>query len=269
MYNYIDLQPTDPKGPDANSDQWVTVSETKLTNSDKEILQSDAWLNDKHITAAQCLLKSQYPTVLGLQNPMLQCTRTFAVHHDREFVQCLNMSHNHWITISTVGCVPGLVNVYDSLHLRLPTSLKCTIADLLHTNEGSILVQYMHMQDQGGGSDCGLFAIATATTICNGQDPAALQFDQSHMRQHLLNAFETNILMPFPSRKVAKRKPLIVFRERIHVYCVCRHPDDGRKMVQCTKCKSWYHCDCMKLAPNVLKNIENTKTPWYCQPSCT
>ena len=132
------------------------------------------------------------------------------------------MSHNHWITISTVGCVPGLVNVYDSLHLRLPTSLKCIIADLLHTNEGSILVQYMHMQDQGGGSDCGLFAIATATTICNGQDPAALQFDQSHMRQHLLNAFETNILMPFPSRKVAKRKPLIVFRERIHVHVVVR-----------------------------------------------
>ena len=153
--------------------------------------------------------------------------------------------------------------MYDSLNILLPTSLKVIIADLLHTDEDSILVQYMHMQQQAGGSDRGLFALATATAICNGQDPTTLQFNQHRVRQHLLNSFETNMLLPFPSRKVAKSKQEVASTERIPVYCVCRLPDDGHKMVECSKCKSWYHCDCMKLAPNVLRRIESNDTPWY------
>ena len=88
-------------------------------------------------------------------------------------------------------------------------------------------MQHVHMQQQAGGNDCGLFAIATATAICNGVDPATQQFSQGGMRQHLLQSFSKGMLLPFPSLSVPKRKPEVVFTERIHVYCTCRQPDDG------------------------------------------
>ena len=73
---------------------------------------------------AQRLLKKQHSQMCGLHDPMLQYMQTFDVYHNHEFVQCLNVFNNHWITISTVGCVPLVVNVYDSLHVELTTSLK-------------------------------------------------------------------------------------------------------------------------------------------------
>ena len=87
-------------------------------------LKSKEWMNDNHITVAQYLLKKQHPEIKGLQPPTLQYTQTFDVHHNHEFVQCLNLANNHWIMVSTIGCVPGVINVYDSLHLRLLTSLR-------------------------------------------------------------------------------------------------------------------------------------------------
>lgn len=124
------------------------------------------------------------------------------------------------------------------------------------------MVQHLHRQQQIGGSDCGVFAIATVTAICNGQKPEALRFDQGLMRQHLLKSIKDKLLLPFLSRKVAKRKPEIFLRERIHIYCICRLPDDGRKMIQCTMCKCWYHCNCMKVT------VKSIKEPWYCNSSC-
>ena len=144
----------------------------------------------------------------------------FDVFLNREFVQCLNVSNNHWITISTVSFVPGVVNVYNSLHLGLTTSLKKTVANLLHTNKAVVVVQHLHMQQQVSESDCGVLAITTATAICNGQKPEALRFDQCLMRQHLLKSIEDKLLLPFPSRKLAKKKLEIFLRERIRIYCI-------------------------------------------------
>ena len=143
----------------------------------------------------------------GLEPPILQYTQTFDVHHNREFIQILNLANNHWITVSTVGCVPGVVNVYDSLQLGLSTSVKRTIANLLHTNKPTIVVQQARMQLQSGGSDCGLFAVATATAICTGQNPENIQFNQRLMRQHLLKCLEEKLLLPFRSTKAPKRRP--------------------------------------------------------------
>ena len=83
----------------------------------------DGWLDDEHITAAQHLLQEQHPDVAGLQSTSLQYTRTFDVHKDDPFVQCLHVNGNHSITVSTVGCSSGVVQVFDSSHhLKLSRS---------------------------------------------------------------------------------------------------------------------------------------------------
>ena len=50
---------------------------------------------------------------------------------EREFDHFVNIGHNHWTTLSTVGCQPGHINVYDSLHMGLSCDVKELIADLV------------------------------------------------------------------------------------------------------------------------------------------
>ena len=163
---------------DPPQENWTVTGETTLTLQDEKDLgsRSHQWLHDRHITAAQHLLKQQHPEVSGLQPTTLQLTRTFDVHWNCEFIQCLNVSSNHWVTVSTISCPPGVINVYDSMHLGASTNLKKVIADMLFSDKKSISIRTVHIQQQTGGSDCGLFAIANATALCNGKNPGTLLF---------------------------------------------------------------------------------------------
>ena len=48
-----------------------------------------------------------------------------------EFVQVLNISRSHWVTVSNIGCQSGCVKIYDSLpNCDVPTHTKEQIAAL-------------------------------------------------------------------------------------------------------------------------------------------
>ena len=89
---------------------------------------------------------------------------------------------------------------------------------------------------QISGNDCRLFAVASACSICNGQDPSTLKYDQNMMRLHLVNAFFKKKLQPFPAKLVRTGQTTVQCSEEDSVYCVCRQPDGGSKKVQCCKC---------------------------------
>ena len=83
-----------------------------LNTDDKKVFETSAWLTDNMITAAQNLL-AQHFGIDGLQDVTLARTLSMAVKL-RGFVQILNQSSSHWITVSTIGCQPAFVKVYDS-----------------------------------------------------------------------------------------------------------------------------------------------------------
>ena len=56
----------------------------------------------------------------------------------------------------------------------------------------------MNNQKQQGFRDCGLFAIANATSLCFGDDPTFLEFEKNEMRQHMLDCIEKGQMTPFP-----------------------------------------------------------------------
>ena len=120
----------------------------------------------------------------------------------------------------------------------------------------SITIQHMHMQHQAGGGDCGLFALATATAICNGMDPGALHYQQRQMRDHLKKSLELKVLLPFPAKGIAKRSLSVVRVDRFSIHCECR---------QCTTCKKWFHNIYIAIPDEAVKNED---IPWYCA-SCT
>ena len=82
-----------------------------------------------------------------------------------------------------------------------------------------IEVQYIDVQKQKGQSDCGLFAIAFATSFAHLQDPASITYDQAKIRTHLIHCFETLSMTHFfvglvdPVIQTLKRTQSIVSAE--------------------------------------------------------
>ena len=133
------------------------------------------------------MLRKQYgDKVSALQNTVKSRTLSMDIEPN-EFVQILNKSDSHWFNVSTIGCKPGIVQVYNSASKHTPHRTKEEIAALLNTTKDSIPLQYMSVKHQNGGSDCGLFALAFATALCMCLDPTACKFKQELMREHFLS----------------------------------------------------------------------------------
>ena len=110
----------------------------------------------------------------------------------------------------------------------VPTRTKEQIVALLFHQQKDITIEFPTMQVQRGSADCGLFALAFATTLCAGDNPAHVNYTQ-----HLLRACSPllikNSISPFP--EAARRKKLLEPRGQVtyEVFCVCI---DYRKMAR-------------------------------------
>ena len=197
---------------------WTTCCEVNLCTKQKAILLSPrAWLDDELINAAQSMLKQQHPLMGGLQSPVLG-DHLAMTPPDSEFVQVIIVNGDHWIAVSTVGCQPSTIKVFDSLGGRLPKRSLKLVADLMQSQEKQLSIEFIDVQKQRGGSDCGLFSLVFITSICNGQDPAKQVYDQTAMRNHLQQCIERGQMAPFPSS--ASRKPEQTVTKTIKIYCV-------------------------------------------------
>ena len=86
-----------------------------------------------------------------------------------------------------------------------------------------------------------MHAIAAVTCMLLNEDPTAVVFDQGALRLHLVKILEANIVSSFPivkTRRIAERIRKI---KECRVYCSCRLPDNGDKMVACDNCLEWFH----------------------------
>ena len=237
---------------DAQNDSvWIKVGESVLHEEDKVVLSNNGWLTDNIVHAAQQLLKESHPHISGPQYPILQKTNTFDVQRNLDFVQCLNIRDNHWIKVSAASSIPDTINVYDSLNGTLTETLIQIIADLMHSAPGKA-VQYVNVQYHKGSQDCGLFAIAFACEICFGKDPSSVTFVQSTMRQHVIEGLEQGNILPFPSA-VRRQRSQVMRQEVFKIFCSCRMSNGGRKMIQCSKCREWYHLNCVRVDRNFFE----------------
>ena len=171
----------------------------------------------------------------------------------------LHTSGCHWLTVSTIGCEPGHVNVYDSmLSFNVPRRTKEQIAAILFFSHEHISLHFQAVQVQRGSTDCGIFAIAFVTSLCYGEDPVQTNYVQHELRSHLLNCLERRHLTTF-LRQSQKRSSVKARSEvKIELHCSFRLPESG-KMLQCNSCSKWHHFDCIWI-PKDLKNL-----PWLCR----
>ena len=95
----------------------------------------------------------------------------------------------HWVVLTNIN--HGFEDkwlVLDSLnsetYLRTLRPAIIRICASLSNTKNRLEVCTVNVQKQNGISDCGLFALAYVVELCQGNNPAAMTFDQSSMRIH-------------------------------------------------------------------------------------
>ena len=170
----------------------------QMTDSHFDLITSPTgWLDCDIIQQAQVLLQLENTAIAGFQRPTLGPVRNFDVVSS-EFVQILHTGNSHWVCISSVGCLPGHVNLYDSLYDSvLSPEIEEQAKDLLGGRLEAL--NLMPVQQQRNGSDCGVFAIAFSTCLVFGEDPTFVNFDIVKMRPHLAACLRNGRMSLFPS----------------------------------------------------------------------
>ena len=257
----IDVNKYQASHKSQNKKFWIW--ELNLLERDRDILLNPAGLlNDSIIDAAQKLLKQAFPALSGLQSVCCGLTMNFDIEPS-EFVQVIHNGRGHWLTISMIGTSHPDIHVYDSMYPSAGTFVKAQTAALLHTESPTIHLQFMNVQMQAGGHDCGLFAVAFATALAFGEPPGQYHFVQEKMRRHLWSCFERRQISMFPYSKLRQATESTVKSvDEVPVYCVCRIPElPNTHWIECSGCKRWYHTEsCI----NVPSTVLSTNTSWYC-----
>ena len=132
----------------------------------ENILRSNKWLDDTLIDLGQRMLQQQFQYIGGFQSVVL--AEKFAlIPQLGEFIQVLNVANNHWIMISTVGCPPSTIDVYDSLHGTLSSRSTRLVADILHDKSQSFTIRYQDAQWQSNGCLlCAMLRTLVFSVLC-------------------------------------------------------------------------------------------------------
>lgn len=109
----------------------------------------------------------------------------------------------HWLCIHHVN---GELRIYDSFYNNLtPHQCQCLASLFPHSPQ----IVFKSVQRQTNGIDCGVFAIAFATSIALGSNPCEQNFKIEYMRLHMQNIFNDGILSEFPTENSISLTPVL------------------------------------------------------------
>lgn len=130
---------------------------------------------------------------------------------------------------------------------------------MLRSESSPITLSFQAVQEQCGNDDCGFFSLAYATSLCAGENPAEVNYDQHLFRGHLLSCIQQKKIALFPRTDTRRQVPIPCITLSFDICCICRLPEDGR-MFQCIRCDR-----CCHVHPEY--NGNNPNSQWCCN-SC-
>ena len=146
--------------------------EKNIASLTKTIRKDGKWLSDEHINHAQALLANQCAHIDGFQAVSVFCPEGCqnVGTPKKEFIQIMNVTGDHWTTVSNVGCGNDEAMVYDSLYEDFSPSVKPKflkqMAYMVQPTSQNITLWWGDIQKQKGSDDCGLFAICCCNMPC-------------------------------------------------------------------------------------------------------
>ena len=90
---------------------WLTFGQIRLTEADRDTIILGGQLTDQHINVAQAILfhlNGLCSTLLISREDYSQCSANV--------IQIVHTRGKHWIVVSTIGCSPDTVQIFDSLY---------------------------------------------------------------------------------------------------------------------------------------------------------
>ena len=155
------------------------------------------------------------------------------------------MGSLHWVYIANVSenkSHNGECQLYDSLsNGKISPDVAKQMAAFSFCDLPEILVEIKGVQ-QTNSVVCGLFAIAFATSLAFGEDPANVTYHSKKLRMHLIKCLDEKQMTCFPK---STEKRVLKCQSRlaaIEIYCKCRMPYNEsstkyeRRMVECSQC---------------------------------
>jgi hypothetical protein len=140
-----------------------------------------------------------------------------------KWMQILHDGDKHWLLVAKGFFGQNHVVVYDSMKFipdRRRHVIAC-ISSLLRTKEKEFTYIVKPCQQQKNTYDCGVFAVAYATSIAFGQDPSTTILNVHQMRNHLKQCLDAGKFSLFPTGTRGTRSTKEeVLKEK--VYCHCR-----------------------------------------------
>lgn len=110
-------------------------------------------------------------------------------------------------------------------NITIPQATKEFRANYVHTENEKVKLEIMNVQRQQIGSvDCGVFAIAFAASLANGEDPIQLRYT-SDMCKYLKECFDSKTISPFTSNVFLGHRK-ISQTDTVDVFCNCRRPQE-------------------------------------------
>ena len=162
----------------------------------------------------------------------------------------------------------GHIQVFDSVYENINADTIKQICSIVQSKTRSVTIEIMNVIKQRGSTDCGLFALAFATSLCFGESPSERKYHQKDLRTHLWNIFEHNpsTLQQFPSSDWQKIPTNLIKKTMdVLVFCYCRFPEEGN-MIECCRCSEWYHETCEVIDQEVW---EKEDIDWVCKKCCS
>ena len=110
--------------------------------------------------------------------------------------------------------------------------------------------------------NCGLFALASAAALANGEEPGSFAFDQEQMQPHLIKCLAAEKGEPFPVKKCRRKLKKIKSTVKVPVFCTCHMPKRSDcTMIECSACRELFHVDiCVDVNTCAFDHI----TKWLC-----
>jgi hypothetical protein len=179
------------------------------------------------VNMAMSFLKQHHPNIGGLFCSPLGASLNYPKAQGDKWLQIVHDGSNHWVLVAKGFSQPEHVLVYDSMP-RTPWDnahvLSC-MSSLLKTPKKEMSYLVKNCQRQSNGFDCGVFAIAFATSLANGEDPATRLYDPKQLRTHLSECMTTGEMTLFPSY-VSRRTRCRETVEKVEVDDYSGYADD-------------------------------------------
>ncbi len=165
----------------SNNDDSIIFEGSCIRNNhimriEKNILivsSNTQWLENLHIIGFFNILREQFPIISGLCDPAaLMLSSDFVPTINDKAVFVINTDQkkgSHWIVISNIHCENETWRVYNSsckISVRKATKI---LLKKIYPTKQSIELDICNVQQQIGSNDCGFFALAFVTTLCEGK----------------------------------------------------------------------------------------------------